>query len=102
PEMDVERWRDAQRALEPAHVPVGLRGCGDRGRSERSVEPDGGDLCQACQRGADAEDDREQPDTLGRVCGPQTGADNVVFASPATGELAVLLAPEDAEVRADE
>ncbi len=102
-EPQLPRRHEAQRAFEPADVPVGLRACAHGRGLERAVEPHRVDLHQPTERGADREDEEEQAERLRRERRPELGARRRCVSDAAlAGELRVLLAHEHHEVEGQE
>ena len=96
---DLPPGHDAQRTVEPAHVPVRLRSRRHLGRVERAVDPDRIDLRDAAEQAQHRRGEEEQPEGLGRVRRPQALADHVVLGAAGPFELRVLVAHHDPEVQ---
>jgi len=92
-------WRGhTQGTLQPADVPVGLRGRRHRGRLERPVQPHRIDLGQTAEGAEHGSHRSEQADRAQRVRLPKERPDDVALGASGPAELGVLLTPEDGEV----
>ena len=101
---DLPRREDAEGSLQPAHVPVGLTRSRGHAGAVRAVEEHGIDLGQATERAQHGADEAEQPDRSHRVGRPEPAPGDGAFgpvragASAGSGEVGVLLPPEDGQV----
>ena len=93
---------DAQGAVEPAHVPVGLHGVGDLRRVVGAELPDGVDLANAPSSAVAAVTMKRKPVVLAMKVGNIGEPTRVVLGAPFAGELGVLLVHQQAEVRREE
>src|ERR1700722_1610528 len=86
-------------AVEETHVPVGLDGVGDSRRVVGTELPDRVDLSESTEQRGDAADDEEESCGLGDEDRVHRRADDVLLGATAAGELRVLLANQQEEVR---
>ena len=93
---------DAQQAVGPAHVPVGLRAGRHLGRVVGAELPHRVDRQQAAHEGDDAEDHEEEPTGLGGVHGQHRVADDVLLGAAGPGPLRVLVVDEQQHVGGDQ
>ena len=93
---------DPQRAVRPAHVPVGLGARGHLGRVVGPELPHRVDGQQAAHQRRDAEDDEEEPAGLGGVHGQHREADDVLLRAAGAGPLGVLVVDEQQHVGGDQ
>ena len=99
---ELPRRHDAQGAVEPAHVPVGLHGVGDLGRVVGAELPDGVDLGEGPEQRRGRRHHEEEPGGLGHEGREHRRAHHVVLGAPLAGELRVLLAHQQAQVRREQ
>ena len=91
-----------QRALEEAHVEVGLRARRDLRRVVRTVQPDRVDLGERGQHGQEAEDEHEPRAGLGHEVRVHRLANHVRVGVPQARHLGVLLVEHEEQVRGDQ
>ena len=99
---EVEPGHQAQRADQPAHVPVGLGAVRAQPGFVGAVLPHRVDLHQPAeqeQHGRGREQHAQRAERVGR---PQRRADHVALRAPGARELGVLLAHDDRQVQADQ
>ena len=92
---------ESQRALEPAHIPVGLGRRGRGRRHVRSVDPDRIDLHETAEEGQHGGRQEQEPDGAERLARPQVAPDDHLLRGLSASELGVLLQPQDPEVDRD-
>ena len=102
PGVELEVGHEPEGAVEPAHVPVGLRARRDLRRCVGAEQPDRVDARHRRQQNRDAEDDEEEATGLGGVDREEPEADHVVLGAPGPGPLGVLLVPDQHQVRRDQ
>ena len=102
PDGQLPGRHDAQRAVEPAHVPVGLDGVGDLGRVVRAELPDRVDLGEGPEQRRGRRHHEEEAGGLGHEGREHRRADDVVLGPALALELRVLLAHQQAEVRREQ
>ena len=101
-EVPLPGGHGAQRALQDAHVEVGLGGRGDGHRRVRPVQPDRVDLGEGGQQRQRAEDEHEPGAGLGDEVRIGRLAGHVPVGVPLGRHLGVLLPEHDENVRADQ
>ena len=99
---ELPRRHDAQGAVEPAHVPVGLHGVGDLGRVVGAELPDRVDLGEGTEQRRRRRHHEEEAGGLGHEGREHRRADHVVLGAALARELGVLLAHQQAEVRREQ
>ena len=93
---------DPERAVGPAHVPVGLGAGGHLGGVVGAVAPHRVDRQERTHQGGHAEHDEEEPARLGGVHREHRVADHVVVGAARPGPLRVLVVDEQQHVGSDQ
>src|SRR5450759_3792855 len=102
PGWDVPAGEHTHGALQPAHVPVRLRGRRGVPGGVRPVQPHGVDLQKAAEGGEDAGDQHEVAAGAERVGRHHRRTDDGVVVAPRAGELRVPLEPEHPHVQPEQ
>ena len=101
-DVDLEVGHQAQRADQPAEVPVRLGAVGAEVGVVWPPQPDRVDLDQAAHQHEHRGDGREQAQRAQRVPRPHGSADDVVLAASRPAELGVALDHDDRQVHGDQ